>query len=127
MKLAVVGSRTIYDKNLIFWYLDSFKKRYQNIELVLSGGARGVDSIAVNWAKLNGIEVKVIRPDYDSYPPRIAPIIRNKEIVNYSDHIIAFWDGKSRGTSFVIDYAKSQGKRLSIFKLNNQIKNEHYL
>lgn len=115
MRLAVVGSRTITDENLVFGYLDSFRKTHR-VDLVISGGAKGVDTIAEGWAKQNGIEIRVIHPDYHSHLPRVAPLIRNREIVNLSDYVIAFWDGQSRGTSFVIDYAKKTGKQLDIIR-----------
>jgi len=115
MILAVVGSRSINDEGVIFRQLDSLLSFNSDIELVVTGGAKGVETIAAGWEKLNSIEVKVIRPDYSSHPPRIAPLIRNREIVNCSDYIIAIWDGKSRGTKYVINYAKKVGKIVKIF------------
>ncbi len=109
MRLAVVGSRNFTNAQVIYNFLDNFC-RGKNIQLVVSGGARGVDRIASSWAKSKNIDVLIIRPDYDKYPPKIAPIIRNREIVNKSDFVLSFWDGKSRGTKFVIDYCKQVNK-----------------
>ena len=39
-----------------------------------------------------------------------VPIVRNKQIVDYADHVVAFWDGNSKGTLSVINYAKKAGK-----------------
>ena len=69
----------------------------------------GVDSCAADYARRNGLKLTVILPKYDRYG-RAAPIVRNKEIVDYADKIVAFWDGKSKGTMSVIKYAEKQGK-----------------
>jgi hypothetical protein len=60
-----------------------------------------------------GLELIVFRPDYKRYG-RGAPIVRNKQIVQESDLVLAFWDGKSRGTKSSIDFAKNAGKKLKL-------------
>ena len=109
MKIAVIGSREITNINLS-------KHLPPECDEIVSGGARGVDSLAAQYAKDNGLTLTVFRPDYDAYG-RAAPIIRNREIVNYADGVIAFWDGESRGTSFVIDYCKKQGKPCKVVRM----------
>ena len=101
MKIAVVGSRDITVTN-IGSYLS-------NAEEIVSGGAKGVDCCAAEYAKRNGIKLTVFLPQYERYG-RAAPIVRNKEIVDYADKIVAFWDGSSKGTLSVISYAKKIGK-----------------
>jgi predicted Rossmann fold nucleotide-binding protein DprA/Smf involved in DNA uptake len=81
--------------------------------MIITGGAKGVDQIAEQYAKERGIEVKIIRPQYDLYG---APLVRNKWIVNECDFILAFWDGKSRGAKFTIDYARKQNKKVEVFE-----------
>ena len=73
----------------------------------------GVDRCAAEYAKENGIKLTELVPQYEQYG-RAAPIVRNKEIVDYSDKIIAFWDGKSKGTLSVIKYAQKTGKPCEI-------------
>lgn len=82
---------------------------------IVSGGARGIDSCAASYARANEIKLTEFLPDYDSFG-KSAPILRNKQIVEYADEVIAFWDGISRGTAFVIKYAKQMGKPIRIFK-----------
>ena len=106
MKIAVIGSREITNINLE-------KHLPSECDEIVSGGARGVDSLAAAYAKRVGLKLTVFRPDYDAYG-KSAPIIRNKDIVNYADTVIAFWDGISRGTSFVIDYCKRVGKPCTV-------------
>lgn len=105
MKIAVVGSRKITMVNIGRYISDS--------EEIVSGGAVGVDSCAAEYAKEKGIKLTVFLPQYERYG-RAAPIIRNKEIVDYADKIVAFWDGSSKGTLSVIKYAEKTGKPCDI-------------
>ncbi len=99
MKIAVVGSRNIFLSNAqLSPYLVSAKE-------IVSGGAKGVDSCAARYAKENHIKLTEFLPAYDLYG-RYAPIIRNKQIVDYADMVIIFWDGRSKGSLSVIKYAE---------------------
>lgn len=105
MKIAVIGSRSILTADLDTYISDG--------DEIVSGGAVGIDSCAAEYAKKNGISLKVFIPEYEKYG-RGAPIVRNKQIVDYADKILAFWDGKSRGTLSVIKYAEKVGKPCEI-------------
>lgn len=102
MKVAVIGSRTFTDKKLLEEELDKL-----NIELLISGGAQGADTLAENYARERNISVLIFKPDYQRHG-KGAPLVRNKEIVNHAEIIVAFWDKKSRGTKFTVDYAKNK-------------------
>ena len=101
MKIAVVGSRDVT--------VSDIGRYISNAEEIVSGGAVGVDSCAAEYAKENGIRLTEFLPQYMIYG-RAAPVIRNKKIVDYSDKIIAFWNGRSKGTLSVIKYAEKAGK-----------------
>ena len=105
MKVAVVGSRSIFATDIGMYISDG--------DEIVSGGAVGVDSYAAEYAKKNGLKLTVFLPQYERYG-RAAPIARNKKIVDYADKIIAFWDGKSKGTLSVIKYAEKTGKLCEI-------------
>ena len=105
MKVAVVGSRSILTTDISMYISDG--------DEIVSGGAVGVDSCAAEYAKKNGLKLTVFLPQYERYG-RTAPIARNKKIVDYADKIIAFWDGKSKGTLSVIKYAEKTGKQYEI-------------
>lgn len=107
MKIAVVGSRDIANVDL-----DKF---ISHADEIVSGGARGVDSCAARYARKTGKKLTEFLPDYEAYG-RGAPIVRNKLIVEYADEIYAFWDGSSRGTKWVIDYAAKVGKPCRVFR-----------
>jgi len=106
LKLAVVGSRTITDKDFVFKTLDYFTKNVKEEIVVVSGGARGLDSLAADWAGSKGHKTEVYLPEYDKFPSKIAPIIRNKTIMENSTHCIAFIKNNSRGTLNAIENAK---------------------
>ena len=106
MKIAVVGSR-----NLTNIELDRYIS--EDVEEIVSGGAVGVDLCAAEYAKSKGVKLTEFLPQYERYG-RVAPIVRNKKIVDYADKIIVFWDGSSKGTLSVIKYAQKIEKPLEI-------------
>lgn len=84
-------------------------------DLVVSGGAKGPDTLGVLWAKENDVEVKEFMPDWEKYG-RAAGFKRNSQIVESANLVIAFWDGLSRGTKDSIDKARKLNKRVEIIK-----------
>lgn len=106
MKVAVVGSRTIKINNL-------GKYLPPDTTEIISGGARGVDTSAREYALSNSLKLTEILPEYNKYG-RAAPIKRNYLIVDAADMVIAFWDGKSRGTKYVIDYCERKNKIVNV-------------
>jgi aconitase A len=104
MIVAVVGSRNFNDYDAMKKILDNIK-----IDAIVSGGAIGADSLAEQYAKEHGIKMIVHRPNWIKYG-KTAGFVRNVDIVNDADMVIAFWDGKSRGTRHTINTAKKQKK-----------------
>ena len=101
MKLAVIGSRKFTDYELLINRLSDY-----SISQIISGGAQGADTLAADYACTHGIPLLEIRPDWSRYGRSAGPI-RNKEIINKADKVIAFWDGSSRGTAQAVAYARS--------------------
>lgn len=101
MKFAIVGSRQILDEKGIHEVLDRY-----NITHIISGGAKGVDSIAYNYAIKRGLLTTIFKPDWRKYGKR-AGYVRNQDIIDNSDYVLAFWDGSSHGTKHSIDLAKN--------------------
>lgn len=110
IKVAVVGSRSLTIEAI---------EKYIPMQAteVISGGAKGVDMCARKFAKENGIKLKEFLPDYKRYG-KGAPLKRNLQIIHYADIIIVFWDGKSKGTKFVIDNAKKLKKEYIVYNID---------
>jgi len=113
MKLAIIGSRSI--ESIDFNEYIKEKPKY-----IISGGAVGIDTLAWKWAVENGIEIIVHRPNYNEHG-KGAPLRRNDLIIDEADKIIAFWDGKSTGTKYVIDNAKKLNKPIEIIMIKENI------
>jgi hypothetical protein len=86
--------------------------------LIITGGAKGIDELAENYADEKHIPKLIIRPEYNKYG-KAAPLIRTKAIIEKSDLIIVFWDGESKGTQYAIKYATSLGKKIILHKILN--------
>ncbi len=109
MKIAVIGSRTFNDYQLLHDELETINATAE-ISLIVSGGAKGADSLAETYAEQYSLETLVFKPQYKGRNDRKAPLIRNKLIVEHCDRLIAFWDGQSNGTMFTVNYAKKLNK-----------------
>lgn len=108
MKIAVVGSRGFSVDNL---------EKYlpEEVSEIVSGGARGIDACAGEYARAKRIKLTEFLPEYKRYG-RGAPIKRNIEIIDYADEVIAFWDGQSKGTKYVIEQCKKKNKKVTVIK-----------
>ncbi len=106
MKLAIIGSRRIENID-VSEYVDA------DVAEIVSGGAKGIDTAAKEYAKANTIKLTEFLPDYKRFG-KGAPLRRNIQIIEYADKVIAFWDGKSKGTEFVITECKKRGKDLTV-------------
>ena len=107
MRLAIIGSRTFNDYALL---LASAQKYFKGeIETVISGGAKGADSLAKRFASYWNFEYKEFPAEWDKYG-KSAGFIRNQTIVDNCDMVLAFWDGESRGTADTIAKAKKAKK-----------------
>ena len=109
MKLAIIGSRKCTE-------IDITSHLPFVPDVIISGGAIGVDTYAKEFADQNGINYEEHLPDYPKYG-RSAPILRNMEIVRSCDFLLAFWNGESKGTKFTLDYAKKLGKPFKIIMI----------
>lgn len=112
MKLAIVGSRTLTDAQLVADEADRINAETPVTELI-SGGAAGADRLGEAWARTHDIPVRKLLPDWDRHG-RAAGIIRNSDIVARADRVIAFWDGASRGTRDTIAKARKADKLLKV-------------
>ncbi len=110
MKLAIIGSRNIQN-------IDISPYIPEGVTEIISGGANGVDSLAERYADYKRLSKHIIRPQYDKYPAKAAPIKRNDVIIATCDQMLAFWDGESKGTSSIITKMKKTGKPVIIIEI----------
>ena len=111
MKIAVIGSRTFNDFTLLEDTLNNF-----NIDTIISGGAKGADKLAEEYADKYNIKTLIFEANWKKYGNAAGPI-RNKFIIENADYVIAFWDGKSKGTLSSINIAKKLNKTIKIVKI----------
>jgi hypothetical protein len=108
MKVAVVGSRTFNNYELLYKTLNKLE-----ISLLISGSANGADKLGEQYANENNIPTKIFLPDWEKHG-KAAGFIRNTDIINEAELVVAFWDQSSRGTKDSIDKAEKQGKKVII-------------
>lgn len=109
MKIAIIGSRSIViSKEELGKYIP------KNTTEIVSGGAKGVDATAKEFAVANDLKLQEFLPDYKKYK-KAAPLKRNLQIIEYADCIIALWDGKSKGTQFVINKCREFNKPVTVY------------
>lgn len=111
MKVAVVGSRSYRDLDEV----RDFVRNLPSDAVVVSGGALGVDTAAIETASEVGLAHIVFHPNRKKHGKRAGPL-RNALIVETADEIHAFWDGVSRGTKSTINQAKKAGKPLTVHR-----------
>lgn len=119
MRVVIAGSRNFYRYELLKQKCDEvlcdFIIKGQNIEVV-SGKARGADELGERYAAERGLSVKPFPADWETYG-NLAGIIRNAEMADYADALIAFWDGYSSGTKSMIHLAEKNGLQVFVFKI----------
>lgn len=103
-KVIIAGSRTVQDKEVVF---NALKQSKLNPVLFVSGAANGVDKIGEDIASDLKLPVRQFFPDWDTLGKR-AGMVRNVEMGDYADALVAVWDDKSKGTKQMISYMKSR-------------------
>lgn len=113
-RVIVCGGRDFNDRELCFASLDRFLP--EECEIV-SGNAKGADSFGEEYAAEHSIRLAVFKPDWGKYGRAAGPV-RNRQMLEYALEkkamVIAFWDGRSRGTKNMIDQARKAGAEVNI-------------
>jgi len=112
MTIGVVGSRTFDDYSVLKEYIFS-KVNIEDIDCVISGGAKGADALGERFASEHAIPFVEFSADWQRYG-KSAGYRRNVTIVQNVDRIFAFWNGKSKGTKHTIDIAKTNNVQCDI-------------
>ena len=114
-RVVIAGCRDYnnYDeaKRYIDFCISNIKKRYKLI--FISGGCRGTDLLGEKYAAENGFEIERYPAEWDKYGKMAGPR-RNERMAKCADYVICFWDGQSKGTWSMIQYAREYEKPLKI-------------
>lgn len=112
---CISGSRTIFDSELVRNELDRVVgAQYLDSDLVIFGDAAGVDAIAESYCLFNEMKHEVYPADWVTHGKAAGPI-RNREMMEQADVLVAFWDGVSRGTRSAIEAALQLRRELHVF------------
>lgn len=119
MRIVIAGSREFDDYELLERTMDHIlDEQAAPVELV-SGHAKGADLLAEKYAGENGLPIHIIKPDWKAYGRAAGPI-RNRQMLDYAKEesplVVAFWDGKSKGTRNTIETARSLGIAVEIVR-----------
>lgn len=114
-KIAIIGSRSFQDYNFVEITVDALLRENEK-PTIISGGASGADAVAKLYAMKRDFPY-VEFPALWSKHGRAAGFIRNEQIVDAAEWVLAFWDGKSRGTKHSIDLARTKKKNLCIYNM----------
>lgn len=125
MELAVVGSRSFDDYGLLEHLLDVLQPTK-----IISGGAKGADSLAEKYAKAYNIPTKIYEAEWQDFSEpckrktgkygeynALAGFKRNQQIVDAAEYIIAFWDGESPGTKDTIQRAHQSNTPIKVISV----------
>ena len=113
MKLIIAGSRAFNNYEKLCAECDNILQDQNNIEIVSGAYYRGADKLGEQYAKERGFKITRFPANWNKYGKAAGPK-RNQQMANYADALIAFWDGKSRGTENMIDLAEQLGLKLII-------------
>lgn len=104
MKVAVIGGREFKDYDRVKRILDLYP-----ITVIVSGGAKGADSLGEKYADEKNLKKEIYHPDWDLFG-KSAGFLRNTTIIENCDMVVAFWDGASKGTKDSLDKAQKLKK-----------------
>lgn len=115
-RIIICGGLSFHDNDLFGTYVDDIIQQFPNCEII-SGHARGADTLGEEYAKQHNIPLKVFPAEWNKYGKAAGPI-RNGQMLKYAiaedAMVIAFWDGHSRGTKNMLDQARRAGVECKI-------------
>ena len=118
MRLIIAGGRDITDRAIFRAVIRRCQDWTDEATELVCGMARGVDTMAYNWAKFYKIPIKEFHPDWKRYGPAAGPI-RNEEMARYGDRLIAILKENSKGTKNMIANMDKLKKPVRMFMLTN--------
>jgi len=118
MRCIIAGGRDFNNYNILCAVMNTIKKYSPSVNKpiteIVTGDARGADTLGAQWATAHDIHVKHFPANWDEYG-KTAGFIRNAEMADYADVAICFWDGKSKGTAHMIKTMKMKKKPCYVY------------
>jgi predicted Rossmann fold nucleotide-binding protein DprA/Smf involved in DNA uptake len=111
MRVAIVGSRRYSEPSRVSEYVNALPPRAS----IITGSASGVDAAATKAARAKGIPVQVMAASFDEMADASRSAARNQRLVDACDVLVAFWDGRSKGTRGTVERALDAGKEVHVF------------
>jgi hypothetical protein len=116
MKIIIAGSRTFTDYKKLCEICDNILQDQTDVEIVSGAYYKGADLLGEQYAAEKGFRLTKFPADWKSFGRAAGPK-RNEQMANYADALIAFWDGKSKGTKHMIDLSKSSDLEIYIYQI----------
>jgi predicted Rossmann fold nucleotide-binding protein DprA/Smf involved in DNA uptake len=114
INLAIIGSRNFTDKTFFNNKISEWITKYGKPNRIISGGAKGADTLAADYARERGIELIIYFPDWTQYGKAAGPI-RNTLIINHCTHVLAFPSKNGIGTQDSLQKAEKLGKDITVY------------
>ena len=114
-KILIAGSRTITDYQK---FVNFIWKEISSEDIIISGGAKDIDTFAYNFARDNAIQINIFFPSWSEHGIK-AGILRNEIMVKECDKALIIWDGISRGTQSTINFLEKYNKPYKLFMIQN--------
>lgn len=114
-KVIIAGGRDFDNYDLLKSFCEKVLSNVSEEIEIVSGGATGADKMGINYGYENNYKCHLFLPNWEEYG-RSAGVIRNDDMANFATALIAFWDGKSKGTKDMIERAKAKGLLIRICK-----------
>ena len=115
-KVIIAGCRDFADYELLKEKCDFYlQNKKPEIIVIVSGHASGADTLGERYAQERGYETEIYPADWKTNGRAAGPI-RNAQMATVADALIAFWDGKSRGTKNMIDTATKRGLQVAVVR-----------
>ena len=121
--VIIAGGRDFSDYNLLAKTMDHLLSNIKDDITVICGKARGADTLGEKYAKERGFPVQYFPADWQRYG-KSAGYRRNTEMAENADALVAFWDGKSRGTKHMIETAKAHGLKVRVKRYGGTVVTE---
>ena len=123
VRIIVAGGRRFNDYDYLRYMMDELIDGIYDTVEIISGHAKGADSLGERYANERGLKLSVFKADWKQYG-KAAGIIRNQQMLDYAKEefpiVAAFWDGESRGTKDMIERSRRAGANVMVFRYDQK-------